>query len=84
MNWTPIAYAQPKLLFTKAIIRPLTYNPPTAVAIRPNDVPTPGQRPADTAVPRRHCYPRRYCYKEWEEDGTKLKTHHSGQRIRPS
>ena len=34
-NWTPIAYAQPKLQFTKDIIRPPTHNPPTDIAIRP-------------------------------------------------
>ena len=48
---TPIAYAQPKLQFTKDIIRPPTYKPQQKNQSDNDDIPTPGRRPAETTSP---------------------------------
>ena len=67
-NWTPIPYAQPKLKFTKDIIRPPIYNPPTDIAIRP--MMTFQHQGKDRKIRQflgaiaNH---RKYCYKVWED-----------------
>ena len=70
-NWTPMAYAQPKLQFTKDIIRPPAYNLPTNI----RSMMTFQHQGNDQQIQQillAIANPRRYSYKVSEENGTKL------------
>ena len=72
-NWTPIAYAQPKLQSTNDIIRPHTYKLRIEAHIRPM---MKFQHQGKDQQIRQFLWffanSPRYCYKVWEENETKL------------